>query len=147
MDHRHSIHRFQLSSGVANVNGFVVNNYRRRRYLMPMPTHDAALKFLVVNIDAEADFPFAVMADSPFRLRYEPALVLVVCQRCRVDLVMSSTETERGKGEEHRHINICADQLSGKSAFRRSAYPCITSNVPNETLRARSFVDPLSSFR
>lgn len=128
-----------MSSGVANVNGFVVNNYRRRRYLMPMPTRDAALKFLVVNIDVEAGFPFAVMADSPSRLRYELVLVLVVCQTCRADLVMLSTE----KGEKHRHINIYADQLSS----RRSAYPCITSNVPNETLRARSFVDPLSSFR
>lgn len=94
-DHQRSNHHFQCPSGVANANGFVVNNYRRRRYLMRMPTHDVALKFLVVNTDALADCPFAVMVDFPFQLRSELALVLVVCQTYHVDLVMLSEEKKR----------------------------------------------------
>lgn len=90
IDHQHSNHHFQWSSGDAN--GFVVNNYRRRRCLMLMPTHGVALKFLVVNIDVSVDYPFAVMVDFPFQLRYELALVLVVCQTCRVDLVALSVD-------------------------------------------------------
>lgn len=50
-DHQRSRHHFHLSDA-ANVNGFVVNNYRRRRCLTRMLTLDVALKFLVANIDA-----------------------------------------------------------------------------------------------
>jgi hypothetical protein len=48
-DHQHS-NCFQCP--FVNANGFVVNNYRRRHYLMRMPTRDDALTFLVANTDA-----------------------------------------------------------------------------------------------
>lgn len=99
IDHQHSSH-YQQSSGAANANGFVVNNYRRRHYLMRMPTHDAVSKFLVANTDALVDCRFAVMADFLFRLHCEPALVLVVCQTCRVDLVMLSVKMRWSRERE-----------------------------------------------
>lgn len=92
--HQHSTRHLQYPSGAANANGFVVNNYRRRHYPMPMPTHDA-LKFLVVNTDALVDCRFAVADDFPSRQHYERALVLVVCQTYRVDSVMLSAKSKK----------------------------------------------------
>lgn len=102
IDHRRSNHHCQCLSGAANANGFVVNNYRRRRYLMRMPTHDVALMFLVVNTDALVDCPFAETVDFLSQLRYELALVLVVCQSYRVDSVMLSGS---GQGVEEKRVN------------------------------------------
>lgn len=143
-DHQHSSHR-RCSSDAANANGFVVNNYRRRHYLMRMPTHDVVLKFLVANIDASVDCWLAVMADFPSQLHYEPALVLVVCPTYRVDLVMLSGGAKR-KEKKSWHMNSMIKL--NLQLFNRewTTHPCFTS-MSNETLRARSFVDPLSGFR
>lgn len=107
IDHQRSNHHCQCSSGAANANGFVVNNYHQRRYLKRMPTHDVALKFLVANIDVLVDYPFAVMVDFPSQLRYGLVLVLVVCQTYHVDLVTLSgrKKMKKEEREDSWHIN------------------------------------------